>query len=109
VLQAANLTAKVGQATLQRDIEQERTKALIADLSKRRVTEQNVQNAIARIRGRAINNSESDWPRTLTGFPLDIYNKWQEAFRVAGYRLTAKILEFPGGMPGDVGLFIGWS
>jgi hypothetical protein len=37
-LQAANLTARVGQATRQMDIEQERTKALIADLSKRRVT-----------------------------------------------------------------------
>lgn len=131
-LQAASLTAKVDQATRQKDIEQERMKALIADLSKRRVTEQNVQNAIARIRalaaagetevmalrfpnalctdgGRAINNNESDWPRTLTGFPQEIYNKWQEAFRSEGYRLTAKILEFPGGMPGDVGLFIGWG
>jgi len=58
---------------------------------------------------RAINNSEPDWPRTLTGFPLEIHNKWQGAFRDQGYRLTAKTLEFPRGMPGDVELFMSWG
>jgi hypothetical protein len=131
-LHAANVMAKVEQATRHMGVEQERTKALIAELSSRHVTEQSVRNAVKAIRelaaagetevmllrfpnemctdgGRAINNSESDWPRTLTGFPLEIYNKWQETFRDQGYRLTAKILEFPGGMPGDVGMFMGWG
>ncbi len=131
-LHTAKLMAGMEETSRRTSVEEERKKALIADLSTRRVTEQNVRNAVKVIRelaaagetevlvlrfpnelctdgGRAINNSEPDWPRTLTGFPLEIYNKWQAAFRQEGYRLTAKILEFPGGMPGDVGLFMGWG
>jgi len=25
-----------------------------------------------------------------------------------GYKMRAEVLDFPGGMPGDIGLFIGW-
>ena len=27
----------------------------------------------------------------------------------AGFRLSARVLEFPGGMPGDIGLFVVWG
>jgi hypothetical protein len=131
-LRAQNLMSKADQASAQQSAEQERKKALIAHLTEQRVTEQNVKNAINRIRelaaagetealvlrfpnelctdgGRAINNNESDWPRTLTGYPRDIFEKWQIGFRDQGYHLTAKILEFPGGMPGDVGMYLSWD
>jgi len=131
-LRAKSLMEKADQATQQQSAEQERKKALIAHLETERVTEQNVKNAIRIIRelaasgqtevmvlrfpnelctdgGRAINNNEASWPKTLTGFPKDIYEKWQLGFRDQGFRLTAKILEFPGGMPGDVGMFMNWD
>jgi len=131
-LRAENLMAKAERATQQADEEQQRQRALIAELSTRQVTEQRVQNAMRIIRelaaagetqvmvlrfpnelctdgGRAINNSVPDWPKTLTGFPKEIYEKWQEVLRDKGYRLTATILDFPGGMPGDVGLFLSWD
>ncbi|SOD95924.1 hypothetical protein [Caenispirillum bisanense] len=59
--------------------------------------------------GRAINNSLPEWPDTLLGKPRDIYDLWHEHLHPLGFRLRARILEFPGGIPGDAGLFIGWS
>lgn len=59
--------------------------------------------------GRAINNALPDWPETLVGKPRDIYDLWEEHLRPLGFSLRARILEFPGGMPGDAGLIVSWS
>lgn len=59
--------------------------------------------------GRAINNSDPAWPETLEGKPRDIYDLWHEHLRPLGYRLRARIVDFPGGIPGDAALFISWS
>lgn len=59
--------------------------------------------------GRAINNNEPEWPDTLTGVPRQAYEAWRDRLKPAGYRLTASIVEWPHGMPGDVGMFLGWS
>ncbi|MBL0372939.1 hypothetical protein JJB09_12970 [Rhizobium sp. KVB221] len=58
--------------------------------------------------GRAINNNEPDWPETLTGVPRQAYEVWRDRLKPAGYSLTAMIVEWPHGMPGDVGFFLGW-
>lgn len=58
--------------------------------------------------GRAINNNEPDWPDTLTGVPRQAYEVWRDRLKPAGYSLTAMIVEWPHGMPGDVGMFLGW-
>lgn len=58
--------------------------------------------------GRAINNNEPDWPETLTGVPRQLFELWRDRMKPEGYRLTAMIVEWPNGMPGDVGLFLGW-
>ena len=63
----------------------------------------------AAARGRAINNSEPNWPQTLKGFPREIYETWAKEFRDKGYRMTAKIVDFPGGKPGDVGIYMSWD
>ncbi|QFU14791.1 hypothetical protein [Microvirga thermotolerans] len=60
-------------------------------------------------RGRAINNSEPSWPETLTGRPRQAYELWRDHLKDAGYRLKATIVEWPGGLPGDVGLFLVWG
>ena len=59
-------------------------------------------------RGRAINNFESGWPDTLTGFARRAFEFWQKELEPRGYKLRAQIMDFPGGMPGDVGIFLRW-
>jgi hypothetical protein len=59
--------------------------------------------------GRAINNNDPDWPETLTGVPRQAYEVWRDRLKPAGYSLSAMIVEWPHGMPGDVGLFLGWQ
>lgn len=59
-------------------------------------------------RGRAINNFEPDWPSTLTGFAREAFDIYAKYLKDKGYRLEARILNYPDGMPGDVGLFLRW-
>ncbi|MBP2291666.1 hypothetical protein [Azospirillum rugosum] len=58
--------------------------------------------------GRAINNLSDDWPASLTGFARELYDSFDARLRPLGYRIRAQILDYPGGMPGDVGIFLGW-
>ena len=60
-------------------------------------------------RGRAINNALPDWPETLQGKAKQIYDRFEEVARPAGYKLTATIINFPNDVPGDVGFFLSWS
>jgi hypothetical protein len=41
--------------------------------------------------------------------PREIYELWAKYFRSRGYTLKVEILEFPGGMPGDVGMTLKWG
>lgn len=59
--------------------------------------------------GRAINNSEPDWPRTLVGVPAQIYEIWDQNLRARGFRLKAYVVDFPDGKPGDIGMFLSWG
>jgi hypothetical protein len=58
--------------------------------------------------GRAINSFEPDWPKSLTGFAKRAYEFWQKELEPQGYKLRAQIMDFPGGVPGDVGIFLKW-
>jgi hypothetical protein len=60
-------------------------------------------------RGRAINQQETGWEKTLTGVPREIYELWHGQFRDRGYKLRVQIIDFPGGMPGDVGMTLSWG
>ena len=66
-------------------------------------------NTLCTDRGRAINQQEAGWEKTLTGVPQEIYQLWEKHFRPRGYRLRVQIIDFPGGMPGDVGMTLSWS
>ena len=59
--------------------------------------------------GRAINNSDPDWPATLQGKAREFYERYAEAAKPLGYKLKAMIVTFPGGIPGDVGFFLNWE
>jgi len=58
--------------------------------------------------GRRINIADPQWPTTLQGFAKNAYDFYQKELRPLGYKLHAEIVSFPGGMPGDVGLFLRW-
>lgn len=65
-------------------------------------------NALCSDRGRRINNSEPEWEKTLEGRPKAAYEFWHEHLRPLGFHLRAEVLEYPGGMPGDIGFIITW-
>jgi hypothetical protein len=59
---------------------------------------------------RAINNPPNPtWPQTLRGEAADIYKRWHSTLRPHGFNLSAQVLDFPGGKPGDVGLLLRWG
>jgi hypothetical protein len=59
--------------------------------------------------GRAINSSDPQWPETLQGKAREFYDRYQEFGRPQGFKLKAMIINFPGGIPGDVGFFLNWA
>ena len=59
--------------------------------------------------GRAINVAEAEWPATLRGEAAELYLRWEHELKPRGFHMTARVLDFPGGKPGDIGLFVGWT
>src|SRR6516165_12356457 len=66
-------------------------------------------NLLCTDKGRAINQQEPGWEKTLTGVPKEIYQLWEKYFRPRGYRLRVQIVDFPHGMPGDIGMTLSWA
>ena len=58
--------------------------------------------------GRRINNSLPEWEKTLEGRPKLGYEFWRDHLRPLGFGLRAEVLEYPGGMPGDIGFILTW-
>lgn len=58
--------------------------------------------------GRRINIADPEWPSTLEGFAKKAYDFFQKELRPLGYKFHAEIVNFPGGMPGDVALYLTW-
>jgi hypothetical protein len=66
-------------------------------------------NALCTDHGRAINQQEPGWEKTLTGLPKELYEFWHRQLRPLGYKLKVQIVDFPDGMPGDVGMTLKWA
>ena len=66
-------------------------------------------NQLCTDRGRAINQQEPGWENTLTGLPKELFEFWRKHLRSRGYRIKFQIVDFPGGMPGDVGVSLAWG
>jgi hypothetical protein len=66
-------------------------------------------NTLCTDNGRAINQQEQGWEKTLTGIPKEIYEFWDRRLRSLGYKLRVQIIDFPGGMPGDVAMTLKWG
>jgi len=65
-------------------------------------------NSLCTDRGRKINNSEPEWDQTLEGRPRLGYEFWRDHLKELGFGLRAQVLDYPGGMPGDIGFFLTW-
>jgi hypothetical protein len=65
-------------------------------------------NALCTDHGRAINQQEPGWEKTLTGLPKEMYEFWDRQLRPLGYKLKVQIIDFPDGIPGDVGITLKW-
>ena len=50
-------------------------------------------------RGRKVNQAEPGWEDTLIGVPRQVFECWRDRLKPLGYRMTATILDFPGGRP----------
>ena len=86
--------------------------AIIERAVKNRVTEVEVlrfPNQLCTDKGRAINQQEPGWEKTLTGLPKEMYEFWARRLRPLGYKLKVQIVDWPGGMPGDVGITLKWA
>lgn len=59
--------------------------------------------------GRRINNMEPDWPQSLEGFAKKAYQYYMVELKPLGYKLHAEIMDYPGGMPGNVGIYLSWD
>ena len=59
--------------------------------------------------GRAITNHAADWPEHLDGFAKRAYAYFKRELEPRGFQLRAEIMDWPGGMPGEVGFFLRWK
>lgn len=66
-------------------------------------------NSLCTDHGRAINQMEPGWEKTLTGVPREIFQLWADYLKPRGYRIAYQIIDFPGGTPGDIGVTLSWS
>jgi hypothetical protein len=58
--------------------------------------------------GRRINNQLPGWQDTLPDGAKVFLSFWRDALQPGGFGFGARILNFPGGMLGEAGLFVTW-
>jgi hypothetical protein len=66
-------------------------------------------NQLCTDHGRAINQAEPGWEKTLTGLPKELYEFWEKYMKPRGYRVAFQVIDFPGGVPGDIGVTLKWG
>lgn len=66
-------------------------------------------NQVCTDRGRAINQQEPGWEDTLTGLPKELLDFWKKHLQPRGYRVKCQIVNFPNGVPGDIGITLSWN
>jgi hypothetical protein len=66
-------------------------------------------NTMCTDRGRAVNQQEPGWENTLTGLPKELFEFWKKHMKEKGYRMKVGIVDWPNGMPGDIGITLSWG
>jgi hypothetical protein len=52
--------------------------------------------------------TEPEWLSTLPKGVRPIFAYWKQNMEAGGFRFTARVINYPDGKPGDVGLFFAW-
>lgn len=66
-------------------------------------------NSLCTDKGRAIIQQEPGWEKTLTGIPKEIFQLWADYLKPREYRISYEVIDYPGGVPGDIGITISWG
>jgi hypothetical protein len=66
-------------------------------------------NSLCTDRAPAINQQEADFASTLKGLPREMYDFWARQLKPLGYKLQFHIVDFPNGVPGDIGITLKWG
>ncbi|MGO3934476.1 hypothetical protein NP284_40040 [Rhodopseudomonas pseudopalustris] len=66
-------------------------------------------NSLCTDSGRAINQQERGWENTLTGLPKELFAFWKQYLQPRGYKIKFQIVDWPDGLPGDVGITLSWE
>src|SRR5215213_7810323 len=59
--------------------------------------------------GRAITNHDRSWPASLDGFAKRAFDFFKRELEPRGFQIRAEIVDWPGGMPGDVAFYLTWK
>ena len=51
---------------------------------------------------------EPNWLATCPKGTRPLFRWWKDNLKRGGFAFSARIISYPGGMPGDVGVFISW-
>jgi len=66
-------------------------------------------NHILTDNGRAIDQGEPGWEKSLTGIPKELFSFWERQLKPNGYHIKYEIIDRPGGLRGDVAVFLSWG
>jgi len=89
---------KRAAAIIQRAVSSGLTEVMVAKFPKELFTDN----------GRAINQTEPGWENTLTGLPKELYDFWKKYLQPRGYKLRLQVVDYPDGIPGDIGMTLSW-
>jgi CBS domain-containing protein len=59
--------------------------------------------------GRAVNAPDPNWPATLRGIAAEVFMRWKKELQPHGFGLAARVIDFPDGVPGDIGIYLEWG
>lgn len=59
--------------------------------------------------GRGITTQDPNWHQKLAGFPKRAYEFYDRELRPRGFQLQVEVVDYPNGMPGDVGWYLTWK
>lgn len=90
---------KIAASVIQRAVTSGRTELQVYRFSNKLCTDH----------GRAINQMEPGWEQTLTGIPKEVYQLWYDYLRPRGYKIKFQVVDWSGGVPGDIGVTLKWG
>jgi hypothetical protein len=56
----------------------------------------------------AAHEAEPEWVGTMPGGVRQVYEFWKNNLKPGGFGFSARVINYPGGKPGDIGLFFTW-